>query len=637
VVETSTRHPGKVAEASPVRGLSLRTRLVLAFLGLSVLPLACLVYLSVVLPREYDSRDRQRIGELAGTLRSELSSTGAQAQRRLEELCKPGGLAEFLIKNYLIENVDPLGGVSRLESFAKQFVHLSDFDLLDLLDKDGRTLFSRHDPERYLKVDAGDLQALRAFPGRAVVRFEPAYPHQLLSIQSVVRSETWRDVQLIISAGYQIDQAFIDRLDRLTGAAVLLKPAGASGWLSSPLAHEEGLAPRLEALDPERLARLPETSGEPVDLGGDAYNLTRVPLYSDPQERAGPEPLAVFVLGRSRAPIENVIVNTRMFLVSMVLGVFLVSWIAAVLLSTRITEPIGQIVEGARKVASGDLDLHVEGVRGRELSLLVSSFNTMTKRLKESQASRVRAERIAAWQEIARRLAHEIKNPLFPIQLSIQNLKKTYERKLPEFDEIFEESTSTILQEVDRLKRIVNEFSQFARMPRSVFRPESLAELVNTAATLYRGLPASIRLELELSPGLPQVYVDREKILQVLLNLIKNAVEAMPEGGVLRIATSLSPATAEEDAPMVLLEVSDTGHGIGPEMQEQLFKPYFTTKEGGTGLGLSIVHRIVTDHGGRIAVESEAGKGTTFTVSLPTRPPAPESEESGSLSAVPQT
>jgi signal transduction histidine kinase len=608
---------------------------VLAFLGLSVLPLVCLIYLSIVLPREYDSRDRQRIGELAGTLRLELSGLGARAQRRLAELCKPGGLAEFLIKKYLIEAVDRLGGVSELERFAKQFVHLSDFDLLDILDRDGRTLFSRHDPERYLKVDVGDLQALRAFPGRAVVRFEPAYPDPLLSIQAVVRSETWRDVQLVISAGYQIDQAFIDRLDRLTGAAVLLRPAGSRAWISSPLALQEGLARKIEALASGQLERLVETSGEPVDLGGAAYNLTRVPLYADPQERGGAEPLAVFVLGRSRAPIENVIVNTRMFLVSMVLVVFLVSWIAAVLLSTRITEPIGQIVEGARKVASGDLDLHLEEVRGRELALLVRSFNTMTKRLKESQASRVRAERIAAWQEIARRLAHEIKNPLFPIQLSIQNLKKTYERKLPEFDEIFVESTGTILQEVERLKRIVNEFSQFARMPRSVFRLESIEELVNTAATLYRGLPASIRLELELASGLPQVYVDREKILQVLLNLIQNAVEAMPEGGALRIATSLSPASAEEEAPRVLLEVSDTGHGIAPEMQEQLFKPYFTTKEGGTGLGLSIVLRIVDDHGGRIAVESEAGKGTSFTVSLPTRPPAQEPEEPGALGAAP--
>ncbi len=598
--------------------MTLRVRLIIAFLGLSILPLSCLLYLSVLLPDKYDRRDREQIGELAQTLRLELDELGKKTQARLEEVCKPGGLAENLIKDYLLAGGHS-GGTRRLARFAGQVIHLSDFDILDLLDEKGTTLFSRHDSERYGKIDVGDLEALKRYGSQAVVRFERMEPgDDILTIQSVVRGK-WRNQELMIAAGYRIDEEFIERLDRLTSAAILLSPAHSKRWISSKRGRAETLALRLQEQNRHLLEQLSEEVGAPLELGEGAYNLSRVPLYSSPLADSGKELMAEFLIGRNRKAVEALILSTRILLASMVLGILLVSWGAAILLSRRITEPIDQLVLGARRVAAGDLDLHLPQFPGREVSVLVNSFNTMTKRLKQSQANLLRAERIAAWQEIARRLAHEIKNPLFPIQLSIQNLKKTWERQHPDFQEIFEESTETILQEVDRLKHIVNEFSQFARMPKLVLRKESISEIVQSAVSRYRGLPPTICLETDLPEALPPLWLDREKMLQVLLNLLNNAVDAMSGEGKLTLKGYCLRQGLDPNATVVL-EISDTGPGIDPEIQKQLFRPYFTTKRGGTGLGLAIVHRIITEHQGRIRLESEPGRGATFILELPAAP-----------------
>jgi signal transduction histidine kinase len=218
------------------------------------------------------------------------------------------------------------------------------------------------------------------------------------------------------------------------------------------------------------------------------------------------------------------------------------------------------------------------------------------------------AERVAAWRDVARALAHELKNPLTPIAMSVELLRDA--RGRPGFEEVLDESTRAIGEEVRRLRRIVDEFSRFARMPAPALAEVPAGELAQSLLALFPAAPPGVTLVRELAPDLPALRADRDQLLQVLHNLVKNALEAMPEGGTLTLR-------ARRDGEAVRFEVADTGPGLAPELQARIFEPWVTTKPGGTGLGLAIAARIVEEHGGRIEVASRPGKGATFTVRLP--------------------
>jgi nitrogen fixation/metabolism regulation signal transduction histidine kinase len=245
-----------------------------------------------------------------------------------------------------------------------------------------------------------------------------------------------------------------------------------------------------------------------------------------------------------------------------------------------------------------------------EVGELASTFNAMTRDLAGARDELVRAERVAAWREIAQRIAHEIKNPLTPIQMAIETLQRAHKKGAPQFDVLFAESASTILDEVGRLKRIVAEFSSFARMPAPTLAPVDVSEITDAALALYKG--GETALELELGRGLPRALADKEQLTQVVINLVENARDAVAGRGRIRVVTR-----ADADRGRIELEITDEGPGLSDEARAKLFTPYFTTKPRGTGLGLAIVHRIVTDHGGEIRVGGAPGQGAVFTVALP--------------------
>lgn len=224
----------------------------------------------------------------------------------------------------------------------------------------------------------------------------------------------------------------------------------------------------------------------------------------------------------------------------------------------------------------------------------------------------VKAQKVAAWREVARRIAHEIKNPLTPIQLSAQRLRRKQEKKSDDLDEVLLECTDTIIREVDGLKRLVNEFSQFAKMPDARPTPNNLHEIISEVCTLYEG-HREIEVVRELDEKLPILLVDREQVRRVLINLLENAVEAMDGEGRIWIRTDYNP-----DLQIATLEVCDEGAGIRPEDKGKLFLPYFSRKKSGTGLGLAIVDRIIKDHGGYIRVKDNTPRGTRFVIELPT-------------------
>jgi len=285
------------------------------------------------------------------------------------------------------------------------------------------------------------------------------------------------------------------------------------------------------------------------------------------------------------------------------------------LVARRTAHDLDQLVAGSLAAARGDLDHRVPVRSEDEIGAVARAFNFMMEDLRSSKERLVIAERIAAWQEIARRLAHEIKNPLTPIQMAMDTLRKTWRKQHPSFGEILEESTTTVMEEADRLKKIVSEFSGFARMPKPEFQRLDLNELVRSALALYQG---AAPIEVQLAPDLPRIDADKNQLNQVVLNLVENARDAIGQRSEGRIAVSTRFGDASD---RVMLVVDDNGPGIPIDLKDKVFAPYFTTKhsKGGTGLGLAIVHRIVSDHGGRIAVADAPGGGARFAIELPLR------------------
>lgn len=224
-----------------------------------------------------------------------------------------------------------------------------------------------------------------------------------------------------------------------------------------------------------------------------------------------------------------------------------------------------------------------------------------------------KAQRMAAWREVARRIAHEIKNPLTPIQLSAQRLRRKYSELLVEEGSIFDQCTRTIVQQVEHMKLLVNEFSRFARLPRAKLAPCRLSEIVEEGLSLYRHNFSRIVFALEPGEGMPLLRLDRDQFRQVVINLLENAVHAIGEdGGEITIRLSYDP-----DLKIARMECADTGHGIAPEHRLRVFEPYYSTKEKGTGLGLAIVSSIVADHNGFIRVRSNEPRGAIIIVELP--------------------
>ncbi len=227
----------------------------------------------------------------------------------------------------------------------------------------------------------------------------------------------------------------------------------------------------------------------------------------------------------------------------------------------------------------------------------------------------VKAQRVAAWREVARRIAHEIKNPLTPIQLSAQRLRKRYGDKLMEDGAVFDECTKTIMKQTGELKELVNEFSNFARMPAAKPAPNNLSEIINEVLLLFKQAHKDITFEHTCEDGIPIMNLDRDQIKRVMINLFHNAVSAIEitgNGGEVGVRTGYN-----DELQMVTTEVSDTGCGIPEEDKARLFEPYFSTKKSGTGLGLAIVNTIISDHNGYIRVKDNLPKGTKFIIELP--------------------
>ena len=308
------------------------------------------------------------------------------------------------------------------------------------------------------------------------------------------------------------------------------------------------------------------------------------------------------------------------------IGMFAVSILVSFFLARQLSRPIVELARATQRVSKGDTDFVLENSEEGEMGILIESFNQMTKDLKSKKEELLHIQRVAAWKEVAQRMAHEIKNPLTPIQLSAERIKRKLDSPNKEkLEEIIRTGTETIIGQVRVLEHLVKEFSEFARMPSPVLINQNINPIIEESLNLFKDRE-NINFSLRLSKNLPEVFVDKRLFLGVINNLIKNAIEAITIdrvengkdiSGVIKITTKHDKKFLRKS---VILLIEDNGPGLPEKLKEKIFEPYFSTKEAhGTGIGLTIVQKTVYDHGGQIYVENSDMGGCKFKIELPTQ------------------
>jgi len=339
----------------------------------------------------------------------------------------------------------------------------------------------------------------------------------------------------------------------------------------------------------------------------------------------------------SRAPLDAAIARVdRAILVSAAVAA-LVALAVAILLSRTLSRPIAALAREAREVATGEPRAVVVRGGGKEMDELAGAFNRAIDDLVRMRKRLAATERIAARREVARQVAHEIKNPLAPIRAAVETLRRLKDRNDEAFESYFDEATRIVLEEVHRISNIVTEFTKFSRLPAPSPAPMDLTAVAKSVVALHAADPEMVRtarrndpprVELTAEP-IPEVRADRDQLVQVLTNLVQNGLDAAsavrPDP---RVMVTVGPLGDDR----VRIVVRDNGPGVAEEIQGKLFQPYVTTKSHGTGLGLAIVQRIVVEHGGEIAYRAATKGGAVFEITLPIAGPSerpPDSDTSG--------
>lgn len=609
--------------------MTFRIKLFVVF-TLAILLAVGLVAISVTYAtrRAFEQVYTRHTDALVAQFQREFERRGQDVVRRIQGIAD----AEATVR-MAIDLSRPQADVSVYVHDATGLSQQHQLGFLDLVAGDGAIISSAEWPARFgYKMEwvtqTRDWASVGPFLMRAETEAGPALA--LLAVSTVRVGER----NLYVVGGERLGSEFLSSLVLPAGMRALLYRNLDPNFTAADLVDASG-----PANDADRLA--PIIDWERKDPGAKTTKIrwTRDPASTEtfhalPLLGRQKDLLGVLLVGSSRRDLY--VLEQRIILFAILVGMgglllgALLSWWAA----ERVTRPVQKLVAGAQKVAEGNWGTHVD-VRSRdEVGQLAKTFNQMTDQLTEQRDRLVQAERVAAWRELARRLAHELKNPLFPMQITVENLRRARDHNPEQFDEVFRESTDTLLAELENLKTIVGRFSDFAKMPPPELQTVNVNDIVRSVVKLFEGQFSAvgrppITPELHLDENVASIQADPVLLQRAVENLVLNAMDAMPSGGMIAVTT------ARHDSA-VRIEVSDTGTGLTPEECERLFTPYYTTKQHGTGLGLAIVQSVVSDHGGTIGVDSEAGVGTTFRIDLPSQPPK-NSPTSGAAATPPAT
>jgi two-component system nitrogen regulation sensor histidine kinase NtrY len=318
--------------------------------------------------------------------------------------------------------------------------------------------------------------------------------------------------------------------------------------------------------------------------------------------------IAVPALYRQRE-IDLELAKRNAYIVGAYAFVLLLMVVAGLVLAQRLSRPLRTLTKAVREVGKGNLAVEIAPSSTDEVGELMSSFNEMVKELKAGREQAARIEREQAWKEMAKQVAHEIKNPLTPMKLSMQHLRAAFRDNVSDLREIVERVTQTVIDQVDALSRIASEFSNFARMPERRFERVRVHDLLEETVSLFKEVEG-VEFRTKFSDTVPVVIADRDELRRVFINVVRNSIQAMERGGLVAISTSI-------DDHLCVVTIVDNGPGIPEDLQERVFQPNFSTKTDGTGLGLAICRKIMEDLNGSIDLRSEMKKGTTVEIRIP--------------------
>jgi len=616
--------------------MSFRTKLLLVvlltiFASVSVVAYGVTHYARAA----FEDMDTQRTEALVAQFKKEFAQRGDEIVRQVENIAN----AEITLRTAL-DAARPNADLSIYVHDANGAAQDHGLDFVELVNYDGTLISSAQYPARVgYKNDwvtsKSDWTDSTAFLKREELPTEVA-----LSL-CAVRTQPNAPKPFYIIGGRRLDKNFLASLVLPTGMRALIYTNLEPSFVPASLLGEkleadqaDRFAPLVEQLQkqPQPLVQTIEWTSDPAD----AETFHAIPLTGRNDELLG-----IFFVGSSR---RELVMLTRQILkiaAAVAVGALLIGLLVSFWISARITKPVEELAEGAREVATGRWDTRIEAHGHDEIGQLAGAFNEMTKTLAAQKERLVQTERVAAWRELARRLAHELRNPLFPMQITVENLQKARKLDAKQFLEVFNESTATLKTELANLNTIVGRFSDFSKMPAPQFVRVNVNEVLRNSVRLFEpqfnevGKP-TITPELFLTEPLPDIDADPDLLHKAFQNLVLNALDAMPAGGTLTLRTM------ERDGN-IRIEVADTGKGLTPEECSRLFTPYYTTKQQGTGLGLAIVQSVVSDHHGTISVTSEEGRGTTFRIEFPqrqaghtvaAREPAPEAKDTPTSSTL---
>lgn len=614
--------------------MKFRAKLFLLFL-ITVLASVSLVAYGVTHYTQvaFEQMDAQRTEALVTQFRKEYAQRGEEVLQQVKNIAG----SELSIRT-AIELSRPNADQSLFVHDARGAAEDHGLDFLEIVNSDGTLISSYQYPARvgYKSELLGTPQDWNE--STWFLKREELSDGVALSL-AAVRTAPDAQKPIYFVGGRRLDQNFLASLVPPAGTRALLYKNLDQSFVASALTDVNGPFDQASRLEPliQEVQRQPKQQVKTIEWTDDAADAET--FHTIPLTGRNNELLGVLLLGSSR---RELVLLTRHILqiagavagAALIIGLLLSLWV-----SSRITRPLEELSEGAREVASGRWDTVID-LRGQdEIGQLAAAFNEMTQTLASTREQLVQTERVAAWRELARRLAHELRNPLFPLQITVENLQKARQLDAKQFLEVFNESTSTLRAELSNLNTIIGRFSDFSKMPAPRFAKVNINEALRNAVRLFEpqfnavGKPPVIP-EYFLTEPLPEIDADADLLHRAFQNLVLNALDAMPAGGTLTMRTSQHEGN-------IRIEVADTGKGLTPEECSRLFTPYYTTKVQGTGLGLAIIQSVVSDHHGTISVTSDEGRGTTFRIELPQRQavqrPAPPQEPPSAEQKPPQS